>query len=67
MSYIFSRLSPPSGKAHDAFQSLLWSDGAIPVDPAASKEAVMHHALAKQKKNHDQEDDKQEFCDSGPA
>jgi hypothetical protein len=31
------------------FQSLLWPEGAILVDPAASKEAVMHHALGKQK------------------
>jgi len=31
---------------------LLWSEGAVPVDPAASKEAMMHHALGKQKKDH---------------
>jgi hypothetical protein len=28
----------------------LLSDGAVPVEPAALKEAVPHHALAKQKK-----------------
>jgi hypothetical protein len=27
------------------------SDGAVPVEPAALKEAVPHHALAKQKKD----------------
>jgi hypothetical protein len=32
--------------------SLLWSEGAIPVDSATSKEAMTHHALAKQKKDH---------------
>jgi len=34
------------------FRGLLWSEGAVPVDPAASKEAMMHHALGKQKKDH---------------
>jgi hypothetical protein len=37
------------------------SDGAVPVKPAAFKEAVMHHALAKQKKDDRQEDYKQEL------
>ena len=34
------------------FRGLLWSEGVVPVDPAASKEAVPHHTLAKQKKDH---------------
>ncbi len=33
------------------FQSLLLSEGAVPVNPAASKEAVMLHALDEQKKD----------------
>jgi hypothetical protein len=33
------------------FESLLLSDGAVPVDPASSKEAVMLHALENQKKD----------------
>jgi hypothetical protein len=32
------------------------SDGAVPVNPAALKEAVTHHAFAKQKKDDCQED-----------
>jgi hypothetical protein len=40
------------------------SDGAVPVKPAAFKEAVMQHALAKQKKNDCQEDYKQELFNS---
>jgi len=30
-------------------QCLLWSESAVLIDPAASKETVMHHALGKQK------------------
>jgi hypothetical protein len=33
------------------FQSLLLSDGAVPANPATSKEAVTHHALEEQKKD----------------
>jgi hypothetical protein len=36
-------------------------DGAVPVDPAASKEAVMHHAVDKEKKDDCQKDYKQEL------
>jgi hypothetical protein len=32
------------------------SDGAVPVDPAALKEAVAHHAMGKQKKDDCQDD-----------
>jgi hypothetical protein len=34
-----------------AFQSQLLSDGAVPVNPSASKEAVTRHALDEQKKD----------------
>ena len=34
------------------------------MDPAASKEAVMHHAMDKEKKNDCQDDYKQELSDS---
>jgi hypothetical protein len=40
------------------------SDGAVPVKPFAFKEAVMHHASAKQKKDDRQEDYKQELFNS---
>jgi hypothetical protein len=40
------------------------SGGAIPVDPAASKEAVTHHALGKEKKDDCQDDYKQELSNS---
>jgi hypothetical protein len=43
---------------------LLLPDGAVPVKPAALKEAVTHHALAKQKKDDYQEDYKQEVSNS---
>ena len=46
------------------FQGLLLSDGAVPVKPAAFKKAVMHHALAQQKKDDCQEDYKQELSNS---
>jgi hypothetical protein len=39
-------------------QRLLWSEGAVLVDPAPSMEAVMHHALGKQKKDNCQDDKK---------
>ena len=51
--------------ASDRFpESLLLSDGAVPVVPAALKEAVTHHALAKQKKDDRQDDYKQELSNS---
>jgi len=37
------------------------SEGAVPVDPAASKEAVMHHAIDKEKKDDCQDDYEQEL------
>jgi hypothetical protein len=43
---------------------LLLSDGAVPVKPPALKEAVTHHALAKQKKDDCQEDYKEELPNS---
>jgi len=42
----------------------LLSDGAVPVNPAAPKEAVLHHALAKQKKNNHQDNHKHELSHS---
>ena len=39
----------------------LWSDGAVRVNPAASKEPVMHHAFDKEKKDECQGDYKQEL------
>jgi hypothetical protein len=42
----------------------LLSDGAVPVDPAALKEAVTHHALGKQKKDECQHDYKHETSNS---
>jgi hypothetical protein len=42
-------------------QRLLWSEGAVLVDPAASKETVMHHALGKQKNGDGQPNQKQEL------
>jgi hypothetical protein len=47
--------------ATKTFQCLLWSEGAVSVDPAASKEAVTHHALEKEKKDDCQDDYKQEL------
>jgi hypothetical protein len=45
----------------DVFQSLLLPEGAVPVNPAPSKETVTHHALGKQKKDNCQDDYKQEL------
>jgi hypothetical protein len=42
----------------------LLSDGAVPVEPLALKEAVTQHGLAKQKKDDRQEDYKQELSNS---
>jgi hypothetical protein len=47
-------------------QCLLWSEGAVLVDPAASKETVMHHALGKQKDGDGQPNQKQELSDLEP-
>jgi hypothetical protein len=44
--------------------ALLLPDGAVPVNPAAFKEAVPHHAVAEQKKQNCQEDYKQEVSTS---
>jgi hypothetical protein len=46
------------------FECMLRPEGVAPVDPAASKEAVTHHVLAKQKNDDCQEDDKQELYNS---
>jgi hypothetical protein len=43
---------------------MLRPEGVVPVDPAASKEAVTHHVLAKQKNDDYQDDDKQELHNS---
>ena len=51
----------------DFFQCLLWSDGAVPVEPAAYMEAVTHHALGEQKKDDCQDDYKQETFNSEPG
>jgi hypothetical protein len=40
------------------------SDGTVPVKPAAFKEAMTHHALAKQKKDDCQDDYKQQLSNS---
>jgi hypothetical protein len=48
----------------DSFQCLLLSDGAVPVFPATFKEAMMHHALAKQKKDDCQDNYKHELSNS---
>jgi hypothetical protein len=47
-------------------QRLLWSEDAVLVDPAASKETVMNHALGKQNKSNCQDDKKQELCNLAP-
>jgi hypothetical protein len=49
---------------HRRFQRLLRPDGVVLVDPAALKEAVTHHVLAKQKNNDYQDDDEQELYNS---
>jgi len=43
---------------------LLRPEGVVPVDPAASKEAVTHHVLAKQKNDDYQDGDEQELYNS---
>ena len=48
-------------------QRLLWSEGAVLVDPAASKETVMHHALGKQKNGDGQPNQKQELSNLEPG
>ena len=45
----------------DVFQCLLWSESAVPVEPAACMEAVTHHALGKQKEDNCQDDYEQEL------
>jgi hypothetical protein len=56
----------PSELRPSLFQRLLWSESAVLVDPAASKETVMHHALGKQKKSNCQDDKKQELSNLEP-
>ncbi len=51
----------------DVFQSPLLPESAVPVNPAASKEVVTHHALAKQKKDDCQDDYKHETSNSEPG
>jgi hypothetical protein len=61
------RLAAFRSRSRDSFLCLLWLNGAVPVDPATSKEAVMYHAMAKQKKADYQDGYKQEPSDSKPA
>jgi hypothetical protein len=51
-----TRTCPHSGRDQGFSQYLLLSDGAVPVKPAAFKEAVTDHALAKQQKDDCQDD-----------
>jgi len=44
-----------------------WYEGAVPVDRAASEEAMTHHALGKQKKEDCQDGYKQHPSDSEPG
>jgi len=48
-------------------ESPLLADGAVPVEPATTKEAVTHHALGEQKKDDCQDDYKQETSNSEPG
>ena len=43
-------------------RKMLWSEGLVPVNPAAFTEAVAHHALGKQEKSDCQNDKKREPC-----
>jgi hypothetical protein len=52
---------------HAGVQCLLWSESAVLIDPAASKETVMHHALGKQKNGDGQPNQKQELCNLEPG
>ena len=49
------------------FRYPLWSHGPVPVDPAASKEAVMHHALDEEKSDDCEDDYKQERTNPDPG
>jgi len=53
-----------SSDGQDFVQCLLLPYGAIPVFPATLKEAMTHHALAKEKKDDRQDDYKQELSNS---
>jgi hypothetical protein len=46
---------------------MLWVEGVVPVDPATSEEAMMHHALGKHKTDDCQGDYKQESSNSEPG
>ena len=51
----------------DAFHPLLRPHGTVRVDPATSKEAVSHHALAKQKSEEYEDDYKHEQSNYRPG
>jgi len=53
--------------AAKTLSALLWPEDAVLVDPAASKEMVMHHALGKQKNGDSQPNQKQELCNLEPG
>jgi hypothetical protein len=46
---------------------MLWPEDPVLVDPAASKEAVMHHALGKQKNGDGQPNQKQKLSNLEPG
>jgi hypothetical protein len=54
-------------RTHAGVQCLLWSKSAVLIDPAASKETVMHHALGKQKNGDGQPNQKQELSNLEPG
>jgi hypothetical protein len=67
MSFLHLKKSVASPHASDDlgfFQCLLLAYGTVPVFAAALKEAVTHHALAKQKKDDHQDNHKQELPNS---
>jgi hypothetical protein len=57
----------PSELRPRLFQRLLWPESAVLIDPAASKETVMHHALGKQKDGDGQPNQKQELSNLEPG
>jgi hypothetical protein len=54
-------------RTHAGVQCLLWSKSAVLIDPAASKETVMHHALGKQKNGDGQPNQKQDLSNLEPG
>jgi hypothetical protein len=67
MVVVLGRILAPLGGHNDRASALLGLEYVALIHPAASKEAVTHHLLAKEKHEADQDDQEKELYESQPG